>query len=123
MEPDGSLLFCSHRVPPLAPILSQRIRPSPRPCVTFRNLMCVCVRARVFCGEQLLACRQTRKLEDLPSRLSATACSIYSQLPSMPEGHLFHPKPENASCNHDKDPLRVFQRRGSVNTVMNLRVP
>jgi hypothetical protein len=36
-----------------------------------------------FEGEELLIPRPTPKLEDHPNRLSATAYSIYSQLPSI----------------------------------------
>jgi len=34
--------------------------------------------------------------------LSTTAFSVYSQLPSMPEGHLLHPQPADAPCHGDK---------------------
>jgi len=33
-----------------------------------------------------------------PCRLSATACSIYSQLPSTSGGHALHPQPEDTPC-------------------------
>jgi hypothetical protein len=39
----------------------------------------------IFHGEELLAPRQTPKLEVHPSRLSAAAYSICSQLPSISE--------------------------------------
>jgi len=38
-----------------------------------------------FCGEELLVHRLTPKLDDYLFRLSATAYSIYSQLPSILE--------------------------------------
>ena len=33
----------------------------------------------------------------IPCRLSATACSIYSQLPSTSGDHALHPQPEDTS--------------------------
>jgi hypothetical protein len=45
----------------------------------------VCFVTKVFYGEELLALRPTPKLEDHPCRLSATAYSIYSRLPSYLE--------------------------------------
>jgi hypothetical protein len=35
-------------------------------------------------------------------RLSATACSVYSQLLSISGGRLLHPQPEDAPCRGDK---------------------
>jgi hypothetical protein len=62
-----------HKRLPLEPFL----RPSPRPFVTFLNKI-------VSYGENLLASRSTPpKLEDHPCTLSATACSIYSQVSSI----------------------------------------
>jgi hypothetical protein len=57
--------------------------------MNFRNKL-------IFHGEELLAPRPTPKLEDHPCRLSATAYSIYSRLPSISGGHLLHPQPEDA---------------------------
>ena len=57
----------------------QSISPGPRLNVwMFRNLI-------RFYGEELSAPRPTPKPEDHPCRLSATAYSIYSQLPSILE--------------------------------------
>jgi hypothetical protein len=39
-------------------------------------------------------------------RLSVTAYSIYSQLPSIPGGRLLHPQPEDAPCRGDKGPTQ-----------------
>jgi len=39
-----------------------------------------------------------------PCRLSATAYSIYSQLPSISGGRPLHPQPEDALCRGDRDP-------------------
>jgi hypothetical protein len=68
-----------------------------------------------------------------PCRLSATAYSSYSQLPSIPGGRLLHPQPEDAEIGWDgmgwygMDWVDVAQDkeqwRTPVNTVMNLRVP
>jgi hypothetical protein len=48
--------------------------------------------------------RPIPKLEGHSCRLSATAYSIYSQLPSIPGGHLLYPQPEVAPCRGDKAP-------------------
>jgi hypothetical protein len=68
--------------------------------VIFRNKL-------IFYGEELLAPRPSPKLEDHTCRLSATACSIYSQLPSKTGGRLLHPQPEDAPCRGEKDPLNM----------------
>jgi hypothetical protein len=39
--------------------------------------------------------------------LSATAYSIYSQLPSITGGRLLYPQPEDAQCSGDKGTLVV----------------
>jgi hypothetical protein len=69
----------------------QRIRPSPRLLVIFRNKL-------IFYGEELLDPRPTSKWRTTPCRLSATAYSIYSHLPFIPGGCLLHPQPEDAPC-------------------------
>ena len=56
----------------------QRISLDPRPLWMVRNMI-------RFYGKELLAHRPTPKLDDHPLRLSATAYSIYSQLPSILE--------------------------------------
>jgi hypothetical protein len=66
MEPGGSLPQ------------SQELK-CPRLFCLFRNIM-------IFYGEELLAPRPTPKLEDNPCRLSATAYSMYSKLPSITGG-------------------------------------
>jgi hypothetical protein len=55
-----------------------------------------------FYGEELLAPRQSWRTT--PCRLSATAYSVYSQLPSISGGHLLHPQPEDTPCRGDKGP-------------------
>jgi hypothetical protein len=39
-------------------------------------------------------------------RLSATAYTIYSQLPSIPGGRLLHQQHEDAPCRGDKGPTQ-----------------
>ena len=74
---------CLHPVP----ILSQNISPGPRLSMwTFPNMI-------HFYGEELLVPRPTPKLEDHPISASATAYSIYSQLPSVLEA-----VPPSAAC-------------------------
>jgi hypothetical protein len=80
-----------------SPVAMQGIRPGPRPLLNVRNKL-------IFYGEELLAPRQTPKLEDHPCRLSATTYSIYSQLPSITGGRVLHPQPEDAPCRGDKGP-------------------
>jgi hypothetical protein len=58
----------------------QRIHPIPRACVTFHNML-------DLYGEELLAPVQRPVWRTIPSQLSATAYSIYSQLPSISVGH------------------------------------
>jgi hypothetical protein len=53
-------------------------------------------------GEGLLAPRPTPRGKTTPCRLSATAYSIYSQLPSISEGLILYPQPEKALCRGDK---------------------
>jgi hypothetical protein len=62
--------------------------PIPRTCVTFRN--------------ELLVLVQPPSWRTIPYRMSATAHSIYSQLPSASGGRLLHPQPENRPCRGDK---------------------
>jgi len=57
----------------------------------------------VFYGEDVLASRSTPSWRIIPCRLSATAYSIYTQLPSIVEAFL-HPQPEEAPCRGDRDP-------------------
>ena len=62
------------------PLLSshQRVNPGPKHVFMLRNYAS-------FYGEELLAPRPIPTLEDHPCRLSATAYSIYPQLPSILE--------------------------------------
>jgi hypothetical protein len=64
-----------HKLPPPAPILSQRISPSPKPCL-FRNSVS-------FYGEELLVPLPPKGWTTTRCRLSAIAYSMYSQLPSI----------------------------------------
>jgi hypothetical protein len=61
----------------------QRIRPSPRPCTTFRNRL-------LFYGGELTAYAQTKSWRTTPCQLFAAYYSIYTQLPSTFGGFL-HP--------------------------------
>jgi hypothetical protein len=67
----------------------QRICPSSRICVTYRNML-------FFYSGVLLAPAQHPSWITTPCRLSATAYSIYPQLPSISGGRLLHPQPEDA---------------------------
>jgi len=62
----------------------QRIRTSPRPCVTLHNTLFS------FCNQELLTLHQTPKLSTTPCRLFATAYLIHSQLSSISGGHLLY---------------------------------
>jgi hypothetical protein len=57
------------------------IRTGPRPFVTFCNKL-------IFYGEELLTPRPTPSWRSTPCRLSATAYSVYSQLPSISGGRV-----------------------------------
>jgi hypothetical protein len=94
MELEGSLQ-CSQE--PATGPCPEPDRPVPRLFITFRNRL-------IFYGEELLAPRITPSLEDHPCRLSATAYSVYSQLPSISVGRVLHPQPEDAPCRGDKWP-------------------
>jgi hypothetical protein len=71
MEPEGSLPHS--QAPATCPfplhVLYQRISPSSRPCEMLHNIV-------TFYGEELLALRQTPKLEDHP--LSAIPNYLFS---------------------------------------------
>jgi hypothetical protein len=83
--------------PPLVPILSQmksfiqRIRPGPRPFVTFRNKL-------LFTMNSCQPHGQPPIKRTTPCRLPETTYSIYSQLPSIYGARFLHPQPENAPC-------------------------
>jgi hypothetical protein len=85
MEPEGSLLHskepatCPYPEPFPLLKLYQRISPGPRLFIVFCNMV-------IFYGEELLAPRPTPKLEDHPLSASATAYTMYSQLPSISGG-------------------------------------
>jgi hypothetical protein len=70
--------------------------------VFFRNKL-------ISYGEELLAPRPTPSRRTTPFRLSATAYSIYSQLPFIPGGLLLHLEPEDAPCRGDLRILLSFQ--------------
>jgi len=96
MEPESSLP-CSQKAIGLH--LSQpcqRINPGPRNFETFCNIL-------HFYSEGLLTPCPMPKLENCPL-LFATACSVYLQLPSISEGLLLHPQPEDVPCHGDRDP-------------------
>jgi hypothetical protein len=57
-----------------------------------------------FYGGGLLDPTQPPSWRATPCQLSATAYSIYSQLPSISGGHLLYSQPEDASCRGDKGP-------------------
>jgi hypothetical protein len=75
---------------------SPPFRPCPRRFVTFRKKL-------IFYGGELSS-RPTPKMEDHPLSAYATACSIYSQLLSIPGGRLLHPQPDDAPAVVTKDP-------------------
>jgi hypothetical protein len=83
-----------HNSPPTIPMLRQV---NPGFLIMIRNKL------RGF-TVGVVSPRPTPKLEDDPCQLSATAYSIYSQLPSISGGQLVHPQPEDAPCRDDKGP-------------------
>jgi hypothetical protein len=74
----------------------QRISSGPRRFETYRNIL-------HFNGEGLTHAQLT-SWRTTPYRMSATTCSIYSQLSSISGGRLLDPKPEDAPCRGDKGP-------------------
>jgi hypothetical protein len=91
-----------HNSPPHVPIskLYQRISPGPRLCIVFRNMV-------IFYGEELLAPRQTPKLEDYP--LSSVRDCLFNVFAATFHIHrpFLHPQPEDAQCRGDRDRLIV----------------
>jgi hypothetical protein len=77
-------------IPSQSRLSYQRIRPTSRPRVIFRN--------KIIVHGMSLAQRTT----PTPFRLSATTYSIYSKLLFVSGGRLFHPQPEDAPCRGDK---------------------
>jgi hypothetical protein len=69
-----------------------------------RGFMQIFVTSLFFYGEEFLAPRPTPGRRNTPCQLSVTAYSVYSQLPSISVGRLFHPQPEDAPCRGDKGP-------------------
>jgi hypothetical protein len=70
----------------------QIIHPSLRPCETFCNML-------VFLQWGVVSPQSNPQAQEPPlSRLSVTAHSIYSQLPSISGGLLLHPQPKDVSC-------------------------
>jgi len=76
--------------------------------------LCAMSQSETFHCERFLARRLISRLEYAPSRLSATACSVYTQPLPIPVGRLFHPQPEEASCRGNRDRDRVGTFRLSV---------
>jgi hypothetical protein len=83
MEPRGSLSFAQE------PAI-------PRSCVTFYNKI-------IFYGKELLAPPQHPNWQTTPCQLSATAYSMYLQLPFMSGDHLLHPHLKDVPCCGDRD--------------------
>jgi hypothetical protein len=99
-----------HKSPPLVPILSQMnrsliqiIRPSPKPCVAFRKIIFL----RCSVGGPTTNTPDPKSWRTTNSRLSATAYSIYTQLPSISGGRLLHPKPQKRHAVVIMDPLNM----------------
>jgi hypothetical protein len=71
-----------------------------------RGLRCfVMIRNKlIFYGEELFTPRKSPSRRTPSCRLSATANSVYSQLPSKTWGRLLHPQPEEAPCRGDEGP-------------------
>jgi hypothetical protein len=82
----------------------QRMRPVPRLHVRFRNKL-------IFYGEELLAHVQPPSWRTIPCRLSATAYSIHSQLPSIRNLRtrlaVVTRDPPNMASLHDHDILLI----------------
>jgi hypothetical protein len=75
--------------------------------------------ATIFLWWVLLAPRPTPSLKATPCTLSATAYSIYSQLPSMSGGRLLYPQHEDTPCRGDKGLNVVIRTRSKIN-VLNI---
>jgi hypothetical protein len=122
-----------HKGPPLAPILSQmdsiptipsylskihfltfqepnlkciffRLCRLSKESVQFRGFILAFVTSFFFTARSCYPHAQHPSWRTTPCRLSATAYSIYSQLPSIPGGCVLHPQPEDAPCRGDKGP-------------------
>jgi hypothetical protein len=87
-----------HRIHNSTPAIRQRIRPGPTRCDTFRN------RLEFLRCEVVSPPAQPPSWRTTPCRLSETAYSIYSQLPSIPGVRLLQPQREDAPCRGDKGP-------------------
>jgi hypothetical protein len=75
---------------------NQRVWPSLRPLLTFRD--------NIFNGEKLMTPCPISKLEDHPYRLSMAAYTLYLQLPSLALGCLLTLVPKDAPCHGDIEP-------------------
>jgi hypothetical protein len=107
----------------------QRISPGPMPCAMFRKTV-------IFYGEELLAPRPTPNWRTTLCRLSATAYSMDSQLPSISGGRssILNLRTRHAMVTATKEVgwwsmnyIHMAQDRDRwralVNAVMNLHVP
>jgi hypothetical protein len=59
----------------------------------------------------LLAPAQPPSWRVTPCRLSATAYSTYSQLPSISGGRLLYPQPEDAPCSSDSGHIYFIKKK------------
>jgi hypothetical protein len=76
----------------------QRVSSCPKPHVTFRNMQVN------YGGELVASPPQLPSWRITPCRLSTTAYTLYSKLPSISGGLLLHPQPEDTPCRGDKGP-------------------
>ena len=75
-------------------------------------------------GEELLAPRPNPKQDEHP--LSAVRDCLFNIFESYPPSWrpFLHPKPQDAPCRGDRDPLITYHLTGTVvNAVLNLRIP
>jgi len=77
---------------------------------------------RFFYSEELLDLLHPPSWRTTPCRLSATACSIHSQLPSISGGRLLHPQHEDAPCRGNKGPYNIPKNMNSHNLKKKQRI-
>jgi hypothetical protein len=75
----------------------QRIRPSPRPCVTFRNKL-------AFTERDFWPFTQSQTWRSTPCQLSESAYSIYSWPPSVSGGRFRLTQSDDAPCHGNSYP-------------------